>query len=150
MDTESISFSCKLQVRFQINPASHITQERLFKEFHIGSMQAQRWEQYINGSSYLRCGTDRGVMDIVSRSLWKWTQTKRDEDPRGAQHKWLLSDFLCTPTPHCRRLYITIIKKERTLLIKSINHTGGVGSSVHPLMRVSNQSSSLVMYSWEM
>lgn len=47
-------------------------------------------------------------------------------------------------------LYITIIKKERTLLIKSINHTGGVGSSVHPLARVSNQSSSLVMYSWEM
>lgn len=37
--------------------------------------------------------------------------------------------------------YITIIKKERTLLIKSINHTGGVGSSVHLLARVSNQSS---------
>lgn len=54
------------------------------------------------------------------------------------------------PRPLLAFLYITIIKKERTLLIKSINHTRGVGSSVHPLARVSNQSSLLVMYSWEM
>lgn len=44
---------------------------------------------------------------------------------------------------------LPLLKKKRSLLIKSINHTGGVGSRVHPLARVSNQSSSLVMHSRE-
>lgn len=52
---------------------------------------------------------------------------------------------MCEPPPPYillqRCFYITIIKKERTLLIKSINHTEGVGSRVHLLAGVSNQSS---------
>lgn len=36
---------------------------------------------------------------------------------------------------------LALLKKERTPLIKSINHSGGVGPWVHPLVALSNQSS---------
>lgn len=124
-------------------------------------MQAQEWKQYINGSSYRRRGTDREVMDIVGGGCENELKRTGVEDQRERTAQVITarlpSSFAPSPLAHTRThshteccLYITIIKKERTLLIKSINHTGGVGSSAHPLATVSNQSSPLVMYSWEM
>ena len=40
-------FCCKLLTRIKINPALHITHERCFKEFHIGSVHAKLWKEYI-------------------------------------------------------------------------------------------------------
>lgn len=150
MDTESISFSCKLWYHI----ITHITQEKVFFFFFVilavHATGTKVKTIYKRNLIFVVCGTDREVMDTASWRLWKWTQTKENVDQREGQHQWSSLDFLRTPPPHHAFLYITIIKKERTLLIKSINHTGGVGSSVHPLGRVSNQSSWLVMYSWEM
>ena len=150
MNTESISFSCKLWVGVQISPAFHITQESFYRVSYCQYAGTKVKTVYKRNLISAVCGTDREVMDIANWRLWKWTQTTGDVDQSEGQQQRSSLDFLRTPPPHHTFLYITIIKKEETLLIKSINHTGGVGSSVHPLVRVSNQSSSLVMYSWEM